>query len=71
MIDMVLLEERVAKLIAPDVIWDQPDDMETDEWYAWFRGSWQRTSARGTARRVIEGLGLDAENTVLTTEVEA
>lgn len=54
------LEERIARLIDPDIPWDEPSDKTDHEWLDWELWGRNRDYALAAARRVIEGLGLTA-----------
>lgn len=54
------LEERIARLIDPDICWDEADT-DDDAWTQWHTDDWKRNRAKKAARRVIDGLGLTEE----------
>ena len=53
------LEDRIARLINPDIPWDEPSDKTCYRWLDWELCGGNRAAARAAARRVIDGLNLD------------
>jgi hypothetical protein len=53
------LEDRIARLINPDIPWDEPGDKTGYRWLDWELWGRNRDYALAAARRVIDGLHLD------------